>query len=441
MFHAINKQSFTGLILFLLGVFSGVPDSVAITFEPLYVDAPGTGFYDRTPLTATEKTLLLADGNVAQTLGEARRNAFEAVLDVFGLWFIGNSTVRVEASFESLESNFLAAARPGSFVYGFSDPGAIGIPIALAENLLEEELNGATEADVVITFNERHPFYYGLSEEVFQRPFARTLFVFIAAHELIHGLGFLAFVQPDGSFPLVELESSEGLFHAGTIYDVNLYSERDNELLINLSSDEQRREAITSVNGLLWDGTSNGENDYSCAQTAGKGQTDLFFPHGMDSEGRLRLHAPAVWQSGSSVSHLVEATLDLMKPSYGSLIYVDFSMGMLKDMGWKLDRNNVEAFLPEETPEEFLEDCTVVAAAVPTPEPRPTPESGSGGGGCTIAGVEGVPQGTMLNLVLMAFVLVSVALRKKPVFPKGTVKQRYRPFLFRNSQLAKYRFS
>ena len=420
MFHAINKQSFTGLLLFLLGVFSGVPNSVAITFEPLYVDAPGTGFYDRTPLTATEKTRLLADGNVAQTLGEARRNAFEAVLDVFELWFIGNSTVRVEASFENLEPGVLAVAGPGDLVYGLSDLGALMVPIALAESLSEEELNSATEADVVITFNERHSLYYGLSEEVLQRPFGPTLFVFIAAHELIHGLGFFGLIKPDGSFPLVEF--SEGLFHAGTIYDVNLYSGRDDELLINLSSDEQRREAITSVNGLLWDGTSNGENDYSCAQTAAKGQTNLFFPHGMDFEGRLRLHAPSVWEGGSSVSHLAEATQDLMKPSYGPLIFVDFSLGMLKDMGWKLDRNNVKAFLPEETPEEFLEDCTVVATTEPELEPEPeTPStpgtSEGGGGGCAITGTESMPQNTIFNLFLILSIILSVSLRRSQEIP------------------------
>lgn len=411
MFHAINKQSFMGLLLFLLGVFSGVPDSVAITFEPLYVDAPGTGFYDRTPLSATEKTLLLADGNVAQTLGEARRNAFETVLDVLELWFISNSTVRVEASFEKLELDVLALAGPGDFVYGLSDPGAVGVPVALAENILGEEINGAMEADIVITFNERHPFYYGLNEEVLQRPFAPTLFVFIAVHELFHGLGFFELIKPDGSFPLVELESLEGFFHAGTIYDVNLYSERDDELLLNLSSDEQRREAITSVNGLLWDGTSNGENDYSCAQTVAKGQTNLFFPQGMDSEGRLRLHAPAVWEGGSSVSHLAEATHDLMKPSYGPLVYVDFSMGMLKDMGWELDRDNVRAFLPEDTPEEFFEDCTVVATTEPELEPEPgtpsTSGTSEGGGGCTIAGTESMPQDTIFNLFLILSIILS----------------------------------
>ena len=408
MFHAINKRFFAVLFFLLLTVFSPASESVAVTFEPVYTDTQGTGFYDRTPLTATERTQLLADGNVAQTLGEARRNAFEAVLDVFELWFIGNNTVRVEASFENLEPGFLAGARPGDLVYGPSELGALGVPIALAENFLEEELNSATEADVVITFNERHYFYYGLSEEILQRPFAPTLFVFIAAHELIHGLGFFALIEPDGSFPSVEF--SEGIFHAGTIYDVNLYSEKDDELLINLSSDEQRREAITSVSGLLWDGTSNGENDYSCAQTAGEGQTDLFFPHGMDSEGRLRLHAPAVWQGGSSVSHLAEATLDLMKPSYGPLVFVDFSMGMLKDMGWKLDRNNVKDFLPEETPEEFLEDCTVVAATEPELEPETpsTPGTSEGGGGCAITGTESMPQNTIFNLFLILSILFSV---------------------------------
>lgn len=408
MFHATEKQSFAILLLFLLGIFSGVQDSTAITFEPLYVDVPGTGFYDRTPLTATERTLLLADGNVAQTLGEARRNAFEAVLDVFELWLIGDSTVRVEASFESLEPDVLASARPGDFVYVSSDPGAVGAPIALAENLLEEELNSATEADVVITFNEGYSFYYGLNEEVLQRPFAPTLFVLIAAHELIHGLGFFELIKPDGSFPLVEF--SDGFFRAGTIYDVNLYSERDDELLINLS-DRQRREAITSVNGLIWDGTSNGENDYSCAQTAGRGQTDLFFPHGMDSEGRLRLHAPAVWQGGSSVSHLAEATRDLMKPSYGSLVFVDFSMGMLKDMGWKLDRDNVRDFLPQETPEEFLEDCTTPTGLEPEPGQRGGNESS--GGGCAITETDSTLRVTMLNVFLVLSSMVLTVLRKE----------------------------
>ena len=420
MFHATNKRFFAALFFLLLVVFSPVSESVAVTFEPIYTDIPGTGFYDRTPLSATEKTMLLADGNVAQTLGEARRNAFEAVLDMFELWFIGNNTVKVEALFQSLEPDTIAAAGPVGLVYYLSDPGAVGVPIALAESLSEEELNGAEEAEVVVTFNENHPFYYGLNEEVLQRPFAPTLFVFIAVHELFHGLGFFNLVESDGSFPLVASESLEGLFHVGTIYDVNLYSERDDELLINLSSDEQRREAITSVNGLLWDGTSNGENDYSCAQTAAKGQTDLFFPHGMDSEGRLRLHAPASWEEGSSVSHLAEATLDLMKPSYGPLVYVDFSMGMLKDMGWKLNRNNVEALLPEETPEEFLEDCTVAAITEPEPEPETPSSSGTsegGGGGCAITGTESMPQNTIFTLFLILSIALSVSLRRSRKIP------------------------
>ena len=416
MSYAINKQFLTGLFFLLLSVFSMVPNSVAITFEPLYVDAPGTGFYDRTPLTATEKTRLLADGNVALTVGEARRNAFEVVLYLFELWLVGDNTVRVEASFESLEPGILAGAKPGNFIYVLSDPGAVGFPIALAENFSEEELNGTTEADVVIIFNERNPFYYGLNEEFLRRPFAPEAFILVAIHEMIHGLGFTSTLplNRDGSFPLVRFSDSDEYFQEGTIYDVNLYSETDDELLINLS-DEQRRRAITSVNGLLWDGTSNGENDYSCAQTAAKGQTNLFFPHGMDSEGRLRLHAPAVWEGGSSVSHLVEATHDLMKPSYGPLTYVDFSMGMLKDMGWKLNRNNVEAFLPEDTPEEFLEDCTVVATTEPEPEPETPSTPGTsegGGGGCAITGTESMPQNAIFNLFLVLSLVLSVFLRR-----------------------------
>ncbi len=405
MFHAIKKQSFTVLLLFVLGAFSSVPDSSAITFEPLYVDAQGTGFYDLTPLTATEKTLLLAGGNTAQTLGEARRNAFEAVLRQFEFWFIGRTTVRVQASFQNLEERVLAVGGPGNLIYDRSNPEGPMIHIALAENIFEEEINSPTEPDVVIKFNERQHYNYGLNEEAFRRSFGPAIFVLIAIHELIHGLGFTDSIGADGSFQ----------FPRRTIYDVNLYSERYGELLINLSSDERRR-VITSVNGLLWDGTNNGVDDYSCAQISGRKLVEMNSPQTVrdivDSEGRVRLYAPAVYKQGGSISHFAESTLDIMKPSYGSLAYAVFTMGVLADMGWILNRDGVKELV---SVEEFLERCTTPAMREPDPG-HGGETGGSSGGGCAIAETKNTLQTTILNLFLiLSTILLSVFFRTAEV--------------------------
>ncbi len=408
VFHVINKQSFVGTLFFLLSFFSWVPNSLSITFEPLYIDAPRTGFYDRSSLTPTEKTLFLAGGNNAQTLGEARRNAFEAVLNQFELWFVGNSTVRVQASFQNLEPDVLASSKPGNIVYNSSSLEPTGIPIALAENISEDEINSTTEADIVIIFNERRYFDYGLNEETFRRPFGPAIFVLIAIHEFFHGMGFFELIRPDGSFPLVKPTASD--IRIKSIYDLNLYSERDDELLINLFSNDQRQRALTSVTGLLWDGTGDGTNNYSCAQIAGKAQTDLLSPYGVDSEGRIRLYAPAVWKQGGSVSHLVESTVDIMKPSYGSLTHVQFTLGILRDIGWKLNRDNVKPFVTEE----FLERCTISTERELEPRQDPKPEQEleprqereTKSSGCAVAETNSAATTTTLNLFGVLFIIL-----------------------------------
>ena len=418
MFHATDKQFFAGLFFLLLTVFSAVPQSMAITFEPIYIDARGTGFYDETPLDETRKALIHADGNLAETLGEARRNAFRAALDLFEIWLVGDNTVRVEASFENLESGTLAAAAPGDFIYDASDP-QVWFPIALAENLLGQEINDSTEADVEIIFNENYDFYYGLSlellelEELFPDLIPDT-FILVAVHEIIHGLGFLDSVNSnDGSFK----------FEIPGIYDVNLYSERDEELLINLSN-SQRLDAITSGAGLLWDGTSNGENSYSCAQLVG-GVDEVKTRGGVDFYGRPLLYAPSPYKSGSSVSHfhLTGNDDDIMNPGYAPLTFIDLTFGVLRDIGWRLKRDAGDDYFPFNVKDllvsEALEECTVATseATPPTPpEQRPVPESG-GGGGCAVAGTERMPQSTIFNLFLVLFLMLSVSLLRSQEIP------------------------
>ena len=67
-----------GVLFFLLTVFPAVPYCGAVTIEALYVDAPGTGFNDRTRLTEEKRALLGDNGNNAGTPRAGEKKRFRA---------------------------------------------------------------------------------------------------------------------------------------------------------------------------------------------------------------------------------------------------------------------------------------------------------------------------------------------------------------------------
>ena len=308
MLHINKNFSFIALFLFT-AVFFSVPESRATEFTPVYIDTQGTGFYDQAPLT---DQVARGDNN-GRTLGEVRRKAFQDALDILEklIRTSNDNGIRIQASFEDLggatEGGTITLA--GAQAAGFFSieerlvPGGfLTLPVALAEHLLELELNG-NEADVKIYFNERFPFFfYGTG---FTEPLGYVNFTILIAHELLHGLGFADSLREDGSFERIQLQDGD-IVTAISPYDINLYSESEEELLVNLSRFE-RQEAITSVDGLLWDGTLGGSFASSCAQLMGGALMDEY-PSAVDSEGRPRLYAPDPWEQGSSVAHLAQAS-------------------------------------------------------------------------------------------------------------------------------------
>ena len=425
MFHIANKWTFTLSFFFIMAVFLPVQESVATTFRAVYADAPGTGFYDETPMTDQ-----LARGDIrGTTVGDVRRNAFEAALDILeeNISTNNNGGIIIQASFDDLGGQssrgiMLGGAFPANHVYLglvpglpvcsassffqtppqcsiplLNEPGVVGVPIALAEHITGQGFNG-NNADVVITFNERAPFYFGTGTE----PLNYNNFILVAAHELFHGLGFSDSIQDDGSFYLTELNGS--LVPVFSYYDINLYSESEGELLVNLSQSE-RRDAITSVDGLLWDGTLGGLFDTSCGRLMGKALMDSY-PSAVDNEGRPQLYAPRPYQPGSSVSHFVEASKDLMKPTINYTEHADFTLGVLLDMLWLVGEVSPAQF-------EILGDCLADSEeeSETAPEPTPAPDtsgqsSGGGSGGCTMAETQTMSQNTILNLLLILLTIV-----------------------------------
>lgn len=359
---SVAKKLFPGILFLLLAVFSPLPRCLAVTIVEIYDDDAGEGFLDQTALTQDEKASLAELGNDADTVGEARKNAFEHATSILENRLANTNTIRVSAKFTIFPGQedpndpdkcgelprgifTVAVAGPRGQAYpgdrlvegDASNPGlGTGYPPALFEALSGENFNGQ-DTDISISFSKCIPFYYGLTEPA---PANRIDFVQLSLHETIHGLGFSGHINEDGSFSLRtivfrQISSGEvvgqATIRSRTIYDEQLYSETDDDLLIDLTNNE-RAEAITSGTGLLWEGTDGGRN--SCSY--GKRIAELKSSSAKSQDGKPRLHAPSTYESGGSVIHTHANTEDIMEAFVPAPKNMNLTLGMLKDMGWSV---------------------------------------------------------------------------------------------------------
>ena len=367
---SVASKLLPGILFLLLAVFSPLPTCVAVTIEEIYDDDDGEGFLDETELTQTQKDLLAADGNDAETLGEARKNAFEHATSLLESRLTNTNTIRVTVEFVIfsgqedpdnqgkclITTRTFTAASAGPRSYGYpydrldeGDANTVGVatayPSALYEAISGEELNDQ-EADIRVRFSKCVSFYYGFTESA---PADEIDFVQLSLHEIMHGLGFRGRVEEDGDFPTrvlqvtgtqngIIIDQREVTIKERGIYDEQLYSETDDDLLIDLSNSE-RAAAITSGTGLLWEGLDGGRNDCGYGQR----MAELKPGSAKAQDGKPRLHAPSTYDKGGSVSHTHSNTEDLMEAFVPGTKNMDLTLGMLKDMGWEV---SAEGFPP-----------------------------------------------------------------------------------------------
>ena len=360
---SIANKFLPGILFLLLATFAPLPPCVAVTIEEIYDDDDGEGFKDETDLAQAEKTFLAARGNDAETLGEARKKAFEHATSILESRMTNSNTIRISVEFvifpgqedpndpdkcgQITEGTYtVASASPRGYGYpgdrldegDTNNPGlGTAYPYALFEALSGQELNGQN-ADIGIDFSKCVPFYYGFTESA---PANEIDFVHISLHEIMHGLGFLEQIRPTGDFPVRTITvtgtqngipfTRQATIESRAIYDEQLYSETYSDLLINLSS-SQRAEAITSEDGLLWEGTDGGRNDCSYGQR----MAELKYDSAKAQDGKPRLHAPSTYEPSGSVSHVHANAKDLMEAFVPSPRNMDLTLGMLKDMGWSV---------------------------------------------------------------------------------------------------------
>lgn len=221
-------------------------------FEINYLDAPGTGFFDSTPVAPLP-------GNPATTLGGQRQAALRAAADVWAMRIDSALPLRVNAAFVDLGCQGAGSAGPSGW-----RSNAVGMPLAdtyypdplvvarggrrVDSGSAELELRFNSEIGNLACFQGIVPdgFWYGLDRHA-PAPLTAYSFLELAIHEFAHGLGFIGLLQDDGSMP-------NGFAHFDA-FSRNLYG-RSRQQPLHALSPAQAAAALAQRDEVVWDGTA-----------------------------------------------------------------------------------------------------------------------------------------------------------------------------------------
>jgi hypothetical protein len=207
----------------------------------------------------------------------------QAAIDVWAANFESKVPIYIEASWgRSSSSSILGSARAGSYFANFSGApdSSLWYPSALANALAGKDLDG-DNPEMIITVNSLATWYRGTGVGPSKTEYDLQS---VILHEMAHGFGFLSTDSYDDFF-------GYGSIDQPTPYDAYVQT-GDGRRLSDLPSPSlELGEALTSK--LVWSGTQ-----------------------GIAANGGVKplLYTPKVYEDGSSVSHLDEATFSKAGP-------------------------------------------------------------------------------------------------------------------------------
>ena len=207
----------------------------------------------------------------------------QAAIDVWAANFESKVPIYIEASGgRSSSSSILGSARAGSYFANFSGApdSSLWYPSALANALAGKDLDG-DNPEMIITVNSLATWYRGTGVGPSKTEYDLQS---VILHEMAHGFGFLSTDSYDDFF-------GYGSIDQPTPYDAYVQT-GDGRRLSDLPSPSlELGEALTSK--LVWSGTQ-----------------------GIAANGGVKplLYTPKVYEDGSSVSHLDEATFSKAGP-------------------------------------------------------------------------------------------------------------------------------
>jgi len=241
-----RRLSLAGLVL--PGLLWAGDGRCQLQFEVNYLDEPGEGFFD-------EASWAEAAGNTGTTLGEQRRLAFEAALEIWAAALDSPVAIRVDARFTTdlfcdASNGVLGRAAPASALQGFSGAptGYRFYASALADRLAGYDLSPG-DPDIVAEFNAALDTDGCLAERrwdyAIEASAGPTSLLNTALHELAHGLGFTNFVGSDTGSGKPGFGPFDGL-----LFDAVLGRYWDE------MSPEERVQSARSPRQLLWAGAA-----------------------------------------------------------------------------------------------------------------------------------------------------------------------------------------
>jgi hypothetical protein len=281
----------------------------------------------------------------------AARAAFDYAVGIWAAQIDSPVPIRVHAGWSNLGPGPLGGSYPTT-KYLAVDGGHrrnVLYPAALAEKLAGRELNPVTEPDIKLEFNSTQPWYFGTDGN----PAATQMdFASVVLHELGHGLGFDAQFDAFAEFPATALGVPLTIY---TTYLENQSGQQlaDAALFANPSA---------ALNAQLTSGQVYFNSPLAVA--VGGGQ-------------RPRLYAPSSYSSGSSLSHLDEATYpagdvnSLMTPMRGAGEAIHnpgpLTVRMLRELGWVGTAIRHRPLRNTETAQPLPVAATIVSSGTLTP--------------------------------------------------------------------------
>ena len=276
----------------------GLAETATATFTITYIAAGGTDHW----------------GESCVTFPESAKAAFNAAAAIWGNLIQSSVPITIKACWANLDS---------SSTLGYSGGGTLhkdftGAPktntwySASLANALSGSDRDSSNSDMHITYNSNFSWYYGTDGNPW---FFQHDLITVVLHEIGHGLNFTGLASYSGGQGSLGSDGSFG------IYDTFMKDGSGNPLTGYTSPSASLGSVLTGGN--LWFHGSN-------AMAANGG-------------GRVKMYAPATWNSGSSYSHLDYTTFNntanqlmVYAISAGEAIHDPGTVteGILKDLGW-----------------------------------------------------------------------------------------------------------
>lgn len=252
---------------------------------------------------------------------EEAKNAFEYAVSIWETIIESDMPIHMKATWNSsLGVNTLASCGPETYYADFKDAPYEDryYPVAIAEKIAGEELNGSSRADIEANFSSKIDWYFGTDGAT---PDTTHDFVSVVIHEIAHGLGFTGFFFVDddlGGYGYYEMGNTTSFDHLVVrntgveLVDTSAYKNLSGELKGALES-----AALYAQSPV--------------AKYRNEGQ-------------KPRLYAPVEFNGGSSIYHLSdnhyngsENALMTHAIARGEAIHDPgpLAMGIMEDIGWK----------------------------------------------------------------------------------------------------------